>query len=65
MSRKLTKAEAGRLGGLKSSRVAGTDGRPSMAARGRKSAKATARGRDYYVRLALRRWGRADVKLET
>jgi hypothetical protein len=58
---KLTKAEAGRLGGLTAAHKLGADG---VAARARKGGDAASRklGRAHYVRLALVRWGRLQAE---
>lgn len=61
--RKLSRAEAGRLGGLTSAHFAGAEG---MARRGAKGGNATAEklGRAHFTRAALIRWGRLPADKE-
>lgn len=54
--KKLSKAQAGRLGGLASADALTPEQRAVRSARAGSATKA-GHGRDYYVRLALKRWG--------
>jgi hypothetical protein len=59
--RKLTKAEAGRLGGLRAAHALGDDG---VKRRARKGGNATLEkhGKAHYLRAVYQRWGRLEAK---